>query len=106
MPPGPSRRWAAVHRRACPNGRARLMGRKVLGVEKILAQNPCKPLGSGTGKKDPAPMLFFSMIPGVARAMANEYLDFEDHHRSGSARMIEAAKRGYLLDLAYSPSTS
>ncbi|MCP4656949.1 MAG: hypothetical protein GY856_16180, partial [bacterium] len=41
-------------------GAAARRGRKVLGVEKILAQDPCKPLATGTGKKSPAPMLFFS----------------------------------------------
>ena len=89
-------------------GAAERKGREVLGVEKILAQDPCQPLGSGTGtpaagapaagKKDPAPMLFFSKIPGVARAMACGYQDFLDAHMSGFAQMIEAAERGYLLD--------
>jgi len=30
--------------------------------------------------------------------MADEYGDFSDEHMLGSARMIEAAKRGYRLD--------
>jgi len=43
-------------------------------------------------------MLFFSKLPGVARAMADDYRDFLDEYRAGSAKMIEAAKRGYRLD--------
>ncbi len=79
-------------------GAAERKGRKVLGVEKVLAQDPCQPLGSGTGKKSPAPPLFFSKLPGVRQAMTNDYRDFDDHYVSGSARMIEAAERGYRLD--------
>ena len=53
--------------------------RQVLGVEKILAQDPCQPL-PGKSKKSPAPMLFFS-------------------DRPGSRRLVEAAEKGYRLDL-------
>ncbi len=71
-------------------------GRKVLGVEKVLAQDPCQPIG--ISKKSPAPVLFFSKRPEVRRGMINDYRDFEDEHMLGSARMIEAAERGYRLD--------
>ncbi len=84
-------------------GAAERKGRKVLGVEKILSQDPCQPLRSGTGapaagKKSPVPMLFFSKLPGVARGMADDYRDFLDEYMVGSARMIEAAERGYRLN--------
>ncbi len=79
-------------------GAAARRGRKVLGVEKILAQDPCKPLATGTGKKSPAPMLFFSTRPEVRGKMADDYRNFIDDYRLGSARMLRAAQRGYRLD--------
>jgi hypothetical protein len=77
-------------------GAAKRKGRKVLGVEKVLAQDPCQPVG--ISKKSPASPLFFSKQPGVHQAMTHDYRDFEDHYVSGSARMVEAAERGYRLD--------
>ena len=43
-------------------------GRPVLGVEKILAQDPCQRIGRS--KKSPAPMLIFADRPEVSPALA------------------------------------
>jgi len=71
-------------------------GRPVLGVEKILAQDPRQRLG--TSKKSPAPMLFFAERPEVREAMSNDYKDFADAYAIGAQRLIEAAAKGYRLD--------
>jgi len=68
----------------------------VLGVEKILAQDPCKPIG--VPKKSPVPVLFFSKRPEVRRAMRDDYLDFTDEYTVGADRLVYAAKQGYRLD--------
>jgi hypothetical protein len=72
--------------------------REVLGVERILAQDPCQPVGRS--KKSPAPMLFLADCPEVRRKMRDDYLDFEDEHERGFCRLREAAERGYRLDPA------
>ena len=79
--------------------------REVLGVERILSQDPCQPIG--TSKKSPAPVLFFSTRPETREDMANGYKDFDDLYTSGSRRLIETAERGYRLDpCRYMPSGS
>ena len=72
--------------------------REVLGVERILAQDPCQPVGRS--KKSPAPMLFLADRPETLRKMRDDYKDFEDEHERGSQRLREAAERGYRLDPA------
>ncbi len=74
-------------------------GRSVVGVEAILRQDPCTPIVAGKkGKKSPAPMLFYSKRPELREGMASDYQDFLDEYLLGSARMVEAAERGYHLD--------
>jgi hypothetical protein len=65
-------------------------------VEKILAQDPCQPLGKS--KKSPAPMLIFADRPEVREAMRNDYNDFVDAYEIGSRRLLETAAQGYRLD--------
>ncbi len=72
-------------------------GRLVLGVERILAQDPRQPL-PGKVKKSPAPVLFYSKRPELRRGMENDYKDFQDEYMLGSSRLVEAAERGYRLD--------
>ena len=70
--------------------------RGVLGVKKVLAQDPCQPIG--TPKKSPVPALFYSKRPEVFRAMRDDYQDFEDEYTVGAERLVQAAERGYRLD--------
>ncbi len=70
--------------------------RPVLGVEQILAQNPCQRLGKP--KKSPAPMLFFAVRPETRDAMKNDHKDFEDVYEIAARHLIEAAEQGYRLD--------
>jgi hypothetical protein len=80
-------------------------GREVLGVERILAQDPCQPVGKA--KRSPTPMLFLADRPETLRKMRDDYKDFEDEHRTGFLRLREAAERGYRLDPArYLPQGS
>jgi hypothetical protein len=83
---GPRCAWHPAKRDGCP----------VLGVEKVLAQDPCQRLGKS--KKSPAPMLFFAERREVRDAMRNDYKDFEDAYEIGVQRLIEAAAQGYRLD--------
>lgn len=69
---------------------------EVLGVEKVLAQDPCQPIG--IPKKSPAPVLFYSKRPEVFRAMRNDYQDFDDEYTVGAERLVAAAERGYRLN--------
>jgi len=71
-------------------------GRRVLGVERILAQDPCQPIG--TPKKSPAPPLFKADTSDERRAMENKYKDFVDKYDVASGKMLEAAIEGYRLD--------
>jgi hypothetical protein len=71
-------------------------GRRVLGVDRILAQDPCQPMGKP--KKSPVPALFKGKGPGVAEGMRNKYKDFVDDYNLASGKMLDAALQGYSLD--------
>jgi hypothetical protein len=71
-------------------------GRPVLGVEKVLAQDPCERLGKS--KKSPAPMLFFAERPETRDAMSDDYKDFVDAYEIAAQHLIEAAEQGQRLD--------
>jgi hypothetical protein len=65
-------------------------------VEKILAQDPCLPLGKS--KKSPAPMLFFAESSGTRDAMRDDYNDFVDAYEIAAQHLMEAAEQGQRLD--------
>jgi hypothetical protein len=71
-------------------------GRPVLGVEKVLAQDPCQ--RPGKSKKSPAPMLFFAERPETRDAMTDDYKDFVDAYEIAAQHLIEAAEQGQRLD--------
>ena len=71
--------------------------RPVLGVEKILSQDPCQ--RPQKAKKSPAPMLFFATRKEVREAQANSYKDFDDEYRLAADRLVQAASQGRRLDL-------
>ena len=79
--------------------------RPVLGVEKILSEDPCRrPLKT---KKSPAPMLFFAKRPEVREAQMNSYEDFVDGYELAADRLVQAASQGRRLDpLRHFPSGS
>ncbi len=69
--------------------------RPVLGVEKILSEDPCR--RSRKTKKSPAPMLFFAARKETREAQANSYKDFVDEFELAADRLIEAALQGRRL---------
>ena len=70
--------------------------RPVLGVEKILSEDPSR--RPQKTKKSPAPMLFFASRKEVREAQANRYLDFVDEYELAADRLIQAALQGNRLD--------
>ncbi len=70
--------------------------RPVLGVERILAEDPCQ--RPRKTKKSPAPMLFFATRPEIREVQVNDYKDFADEYQLAADRLIQAATRGSRLD--------
>jgi len=69
-------------------------GRLVLGVDMILAQDPCQPL-PGKPKKSPVPVLFFSKRPELRKKMENDYKDFQG--QGGPAREQRCGARPSVM---------
>lgn len=75
---------------------AERVGRRVLGVERILEVNPHE--APRKVKKSPAPMLFFARSKEILEAMRSEYADFAKKYREAAERLVAVQRIGERSD--------